>query len=481
MIIASGKRTQAGRKRKMPADAMLLRSEFIGLNETVPVRDGRRLVYVNFDNAATTPPLKAVVDAVNTLLPWYSSVHRGFGYKSQLSTGIYNRTREYITRFFGAEPGKDLVVFVKNATEALNKLSYRLPTGQGQVILASRMEHHSNDLPWRLRRKTLFTELTPDGCLDLADLEEKLKKNRVALVTLCGASNVTGIINPLRTIAEMAHYYGAAFLVDAAQLVPHRPLNLRSGAAPDFLAFSGHKLYAPFGAGVLLGPVKAFSKGVPEFTGGGTVAAVSQSRILFAPPPEREEAGTPNLVGVFALARALKWLQDHDFPALAAYEESLTHYAYQRLATVPGIRLYGPPPARTPRVGVIAFNLEGIPHGLVAAALAYEAGIGARHGCFCARPYVHHLLRLSPETIAAYEERIAAGKKQDLPGMVRVSFGFYNTREEVDRLIAALLFIREEEGKIKKSYRQNPVTGEYLPPGEDYRIRLDRHLESFFL
>src|SRR5690606_31007461 len=146
------------------------------------------------------------------------------------------------------------------------------------------------DLPWRLRRKTLFTELTPDGCLDLADLEEKLKKNRVALVTLCGASNVTGIINPLRTIAEMAHYYGAAFLVDAAQLVPHRPLNLRSGAAPDFLAFSGHKLYAPFGAGVLLGPVKAFSKGVPEFTGGGTVAAVSQSRILFAPPPEREEA-----------------------------------------------------------------------------------------------------------------------------------------------------------------------------------------------
>lgn len=465
----------------MPADIMLLRSEFVGLDERIPVQDGRRLVYVNFDNAATTPPLKTVVDAVNALLPWYSSVHRGFGYKSQLSTGIYNRAREYITRFFGAEPGKDLVIFVKNATEALNKLSYRLQTGRDQVILASRMEHHSNDLPWRLNRKTLFTELTPDGRLDLADLEEKLKKNRVALVTLCGASNVTGIINPLQTIAEMAHYYGAAFLVDAAQLVPHRPLHLRSGEAPDFLAFSGHKLYAPFGAGVLLGPAKAFARGIPEFTGGGTVAAVSKSRVLFAPPPEREEAGTPNLVGAFTLARALKWLQEHDFPALAAYEESLTKYAYQRLATVPGIRLYGPPPAHTPRVGVITFNLEGIPHGLVAAALAYEAAIGVRHGCFCARPYVHHLLRLSPEAIAAYEERIAAGKKQDLPGMVRVSFGFYNTREEVDRLIAALFFLREEEGKIKKSYRQNPVTGEYLPPGDDYRIRLDRHLESFFL
>ncbi|NLY88797.1 MAG: aminotransferase class V-fold PLP-dependent enzyme [Firmicutes bacterium] len=465
----------------MPADVMLLRSEFLGLNETVPIKDGRRVVYVNFDNAATTPPLKAVVAAVNAFLPWYSSVHRGFGYKSQLSTGVYNRARDYITRFFGADPGKDLVVFVKNATEALNKLSYRLKTRQNQVILASRMEHHSNDLPWRLKRKTLFAELPPDGRLDLADLENKLRNNRVALVTLCGASNVTGVINPLRTIAEMTHYYGAAFLVDAAQLVPHRPLRLRSGEAPDFIAFSGHKLYAPFGSGVLLGPAKVFAEGIPELTGGGTVAAVSKTRILFAPPPEREEAGTPNLIGAFALAKALQWLQEHDFPALATYEENLTKYAYNRLATVPGIRLYGPPPFITPRVGVIAFNLEGIPHSLVAAALAYEAGIGVRHGCFCARPYVHHLLRLSPAEIAAYEERIAAGKKQDLPGMVRVSFGFYNTREEVDRLIAALFFLRDEEVKIKKSYRLNPVTGEYLPPGGDYQVRLDRHRESFFL
>jgi len=464
----------------MPANVRLLRSEFLGLDEVIPLPDGRRLVYINFDNAATTPPLKAVVAAVNAFLPWYSSVHRGFGYKSQLSTGVYNRAREYITRFFGADPGKDLVIFVKNATEALNKLSYRLQTRQDQVILASRMEHHSNDLPWRLKWKTLFAELTPDGRLDLGDLERKLKNNRVALVTLCGASNVTGVINPLRTIAEMAHYYGAAFLVDAAQLVPHRPLCLRSGEAPDFLAFSGHKLYAPFGAGVLLGPAKVFAKGIPELTGGGTVAAVSKTRILFAPPPEREEAGTPNLIGAFALARALKWLKDHDFPALAAYEEELTNYAYQRLAAVPGIRLYGPPPAVAPRVGVIAFNLEGIPHGLVAAALAYEAGIGVRHGCFCARPYVHHLLGLSPAEIAAHEERIAAGKKQDLPGMVRISFGFYNTREEVDRLIAALFFLREEEGKIKRKYRLNPVTGEYLPPGEVYQARFDRHLESFF-
>ena len=372
------------------------------------------------------------------------------------------------------------MIFVKNATEALNKLSYRLRTRRGQVILASRMEHHSNDLPWRLKRKTLFTELTPDGRLDLGDLENKLKNNQVALVTLCGASNVTGIINPLRTIAEMAHYYGAAFLVDAAQLVPHRPLNLRSGAAPDFLAFSGHKLYAPSAPASSWARSKPLAKVFPSLPGAGRWRLFRKAGSFCASAGKgRGRHAQPGRC--FALARALKWLQDHDFPALAAYEESLTHYAYQRLATVPGIRLYGPPPARTPRVGVIAFNLEGIPHGLVAAALAYEAGIGVRHGCFCARPYVHHLLRLSPETIAAYEERIAAGKKQDLPGMVRVSFGFYNTREEVDRLIAALLFIREEEGKIKKSYRQNPVTGEYLPPGEDYRIRLDRHLESFFL
>lgn len=467
----------------MPASGKFLRSEFLGLDETVPTKDGRRLVYVNFDNAATTPPLKAVVNSVNALLPWYSSVHRGFGYKSQLSTGIYTLARQYVTRFFGADdPGEDLTIFVKNATEALNKLSYRLKTRPNQVILASRMEHHSNDLPWRLKRETIFTDLTLDGRLDLADLEDKLEKNRVALVTLCGASNVTGIINPLKTVAEIAHHYGAALLVDAAQLIPHRPLRLRStGEAPDFIAFSGHKLYAPFGSGVLLGPAKTFAKGFPEFTGGGTVAAVSPTRILFAPPPDREEAGTPNLIGAFALAKALKWLQEHDFPALAAYEENLTTYAYNRLATVPGILLYGPSPIITPRVGVITFNLEGLPHGLVAAALAFEAAIGVRHGCFCARPYVHHLLRLSPKKIAAYEERIASGDKKNLPGMVRISFGFYNTREEVDRLVEALLFLRDEEEQIKKTYRLNPATGEYLPPGEDYQVQLDRHRDSFFL
>lgn len=460
-----------------------IRADILGLDRKVPLADGTKRPYINLDNAATTPPLAPVVKVVQSFLPWYSSVHRGFGYKSQLSTEVYHEARRQIMAFFGVPAGEYIALFVKNTSEGLNKLAQRLPFEEG-AVLSTWMEHHSNDLPWRLWKQARFIELTPDGCLDLADLERKLKKGqpRIKLVTVCGASNVTGIINPLQTIAELAHHYGAQIAVDAAQLAPHYPLRLRTdGAEPlDYLSFSGHKIYAPFGTGVLCGPAESFRTGTPDQVGGGTVIAVSREGVVFAPLPDREEVGTPNLIGAVALAAALRWLARNDFKRITAYEAALTEYAYERLKTVPGLILYGPPPKRYPRIGVISFNLEGIPHGLVAAFLAFEAGIGVRHGCFCARPYVHHLLGLSKSAILSYENLAKAGRKCLLPGMVRVSFGFYNTKNEIDLLVDALKDLRQEEEKIKNRYRIDPATGEYLPKIGNFKGALLRHTKTFF-
>ncbi|NLM38088.1 MAG: aminotransferase class V-fold PLP-dependent enzyme [Firmicutes bacterium] len=459
-----------------------IRTEILGIDTIVPLGDGTKRPYINLDNAATTPPLAAVVQAVQSFLPWYSSVHRGFGYKSQLSTEVYTEARRIILDFFGAPPDKYIALFVKNTSDGLNKLSRRLPLENAEV-LTTWMEHHSNDLPWRLRKQVRFIRLTRDGCLDLADLERKLKKGRrpVKLVTICGASNVTGIINPIQTIAELARYYGAQLVVDAAQLAPHYPVRMQAGLAPiTYLALSGHKMYAPFGSGVLIGPLAAFHDGIPDQVGGGTVIAVSHKEVVFAPPPDREEVGTPNLIGALALAVSLRWLARNNFPRLVAYEAELTRYAYNQLKTVPGLTLYGPPPERYPRVGVISFNLEGIPHGLVAAYLSFEAGIGVRHGCFCARPYVHHLLGLTEAEIVSVENLAKAGKKCLLPGMVRVSLGFYNTKTEIDRLVDALKTLRTEEEKIKDRFRIDPATGEYLPRIGDFKAALRRHTKTFF-
>lgn len=459
-----------------------LRSQIIGLDQVVPTFNGER-PYINFDNAATTPPLKRVTQAIEAVLPWYSSIHRGFGFKSQLSTDLYHRIRKYVTRFLGGNTREYTAIFVKNTTEAINKLSYRFPQKPGSIILSTKMEHHSNDLPWRARHQTEFVHVTKDGALDLEDLEIKLRRRNVGLITLCGASNVTGLINPIYTIAEMAHYYGAKIAVDAAQLLPHHHLSLeKSGASLDFLAFSGHKMYAPYGSGVLIGRTPFFLEGSPESLGGGTVIAVSEKSYTLAPIPDRDEAGTPNFTGAFALAQALRWLEEHDFPLLSAYEEELTAYALQELEKIPDLILYGPPLSKHRRVSVITFNISGLPHGLTAAALAYEGGIAVRHGCFCARPYVHQLLGLGEKEINYYESLAKKGQKKDLPGMVRVSLAFYNTRQEIDWLVKLIRYISENKRKIQMDYQINQETGEYSPlsGGESFTGKLQALLNKCF-
>ena len=455
------------------------RDLFVGLEVNVPLLDGTTRGYINLDNAASTPSFKFVQDLINNFLNYYSSVHRGTGFKSQLSTHAYEEARQIVLRFLGADPATHTCIFGKNTTEAINKLARRYPfSPERDVVLISGMEHHSNDLPWRSRQahdrqnspKTIHINLTPDGQLDEADFDLQLDRyhERLAMVAITGASNVTGYINPIHRLAEKAHAAGALILVDCAQLAPHRRVNMLPLDHPahlDFVAISAHKMYAPFGTGALVGRKDIFERGDPDMTGGGTVEIVTKDDVVWAGPPDRDEAGSPNVIGAIALAAAIRQLEAVGMEAVAEHEADLTAYALERLPSIPGSALLGDthPGRATFRLGVIPFEMQGISHFKAAAILGYEFGIGVRNGCFCAHPYILHLLKLTPDETTATRSQMLAGDKSDMPGLIRVSFGLYNTKAEVDALVEALA--RIQAGDYRGDYRQTIATGEFTPRG----------------
>jgi selenocysteine lyase/cysteine desulfurase len=447
-----------------------LRNRVVGLDRPVPLIDGQLRPYVNLDNAATTPPLRDVADAITAFLPLYSSVHRGSGFKSRLSTLVYDQAHEIIARFVNADPDTNTVIFGKNTTEAINKLSYRLPLSDDAVIISTIMEHHSNDLPWRNRARVLHVNATPDGRLDEEHFDLLLHEHagNVALVTVTAASNVTGFLQPVHRLARKAHEAGTRIMVDAAQLAPHRRVDMKPDDDPehlDFIAIAGHKMYAPLGTGALVGPKSFFLTSGPEYPGGGTVDVVTLDEVHWAGMPDRDEAGSPNVVGAMAMAKAAQVLMEIGMDAVAHHEAELTSYALERLATIPKITIYGDadPSRAAHRVGVIPFNVEGVSHYLVAAILGYEGGIGVRSGCFCAHPYVVHLLQLPADIRDAWKARVLAGDKSDMPGLVRASFGCYNTTADVDRLIEMLEIIAA--GSYSGTYELHAASGEFLPTG----------------
>jgi cysteine desulfurase/selenocysteine lyase len=455
-----------------------LRQRIVGVDRQVPLLDGTRARYVNLDNAASTPPLQDVVDAVNTFLPYYSSVHRGTGFKSRLSTRAYERAHEVVAHFVNADIEANTVIFGKNTTEAINKLSYRYPMSPDSVVITSQLEHHSNDLPWRSHHQVVHVAVDAEGKLDEDDFDRQLANyaGRIGLVAVSGASNVTGYVQPVHRLAEKAHRAGAPILVDAAQLAPHRAIDMRPQDDPkhlDFLALSAHKMYAPFGTGALIGPKEIFLRAAPEYRGGGTVDIVTLDEVEWAGTPDRDEAGSPNVIGAVALAAACQALGTVGMDAIEAHERRLLAYAWDELDTIPGIRMFGPPdPAdEIDKVGVITFNLGGLSHFKVAAILGYEGGIGVRSGCFCAHPYVVHLLDLSPEQSSSWRQEIRRGNRANMPGMVRISLGCYNNQEDVDRAVEMLHQIAR--GDIRGDYVLDPASGEYTPAGfqepvEDY-------------
>lgn len=455
-----------------------MRSRILGLDLEIPLLDGRRVPYVNLDNAASTPPLVDVVRAVESFMPYYSSVHRGTGFKSRLSTVAYDQSHEIIGRFVGADLSTNTVIFGKNTTEAINKLAWRYPLAPDSVVLTTQLEHHSNDLPWRPHAHVVHVRALPDGRFDEDDFDRLLAEyaGRVALVTVTGASNVSGFLQPIHRLARKAHAAGARILVDCAQLAPHRRVDMLPDDDPehlDFVTLSAHKMYAPYGTGALIGPKEIFLHEAPEYRGGGTVDIVTLDEVHWAGVPDREEAGSPNVVGAVAMAVAAQVLMEVGMDAVAAHEEHLIAYTLERLREVPGIYIYGETdPARAhEKVGVIPFNLEGMSHFLVAAILGYEGGIGVRSGCFCAHPYVVHLLHLDEDESHRWRDQMLAGDKSEMPGMVRASFGCYSNTDDVDRLVEMLKAIAR--GDYHGDYDLDRATGEYRPrnfhePLEDY-------------
>mgnify|MGYP001109037993 CR=1 FL=1 len=447
-----------------------VRDHILGIDARVPLLNGSHCQYVNFDNAASTPALRPVHDKVHEFMEWYSSVHRGTGFKSQIATDAYELAHDIVGCFVGANLETNSVIFGKNTTEAINKLARRFPLEPDDLVLCSIMEHHSNDLPWRQQARLYHIAVNDDGTLDEEDLDRLLSQHtgRVKLLAISGASNVTGCLNPIHRLAEKAHAAGARILVDAAQLAPHRAISMRADDDPghlDFVALSGHKIYAPYGTGALIGPTAFFGQGVPDQVGGGTVDIVTVDDVRWASPPDRDEAGSPNVVGAVALAQAVLSLQEIGMDALARHEAVLTEHALRRLGEIDGVELYGltDPERARDRVGVIPLNVRGVDHYKVAAVLSFEGGIGVRNGCFCAHPYILRLLQVPSEQALRHQQDIVDGTRVGLPGLVRISFGCYNTVEEIDK--AADLLARIVDGDVNGDYEQDPASGAYWPRG----------------
>ncbi len=430
----------------------------VGTDTTVPLKNGLLVPAINFDNAATTPPFYSVIQEVVNFAPWYSSVHRGTGYKSQFSSHLYEEARKTVADFVKADYSQDTVIFVKNTTEAINKIAHSLVSpDKKQVILSTFMEHHSNDLPWRNEYTLVYIDVDDTGRLDMDDLQQKLElyKDSVELVVVTGASNVTGHKNPIHKIAYLVHQYNAKILVDGAQLVPHSAVDMKPHHSPehiDFLVFSGHKMYSPFGVGVLVAPKSCFINNRPSMVGGGTVNFVTHEYIQWADPPNREEAGTPNIMGVVALTTAIKTLTNLGLKKIENHEYNLMNYTLQLMSKLPDVELYGDLKNIHDRVAIIPFNIKGMTHEMTAKILSMEGGIAVRNGCFCAQPYIQKLLNISSDVI---DERI---KNPDLPhpGMVRISFGLYNQIEEVDKLIALLSHIVQHKKYYNDLYQTIP-------------------------
>ena len=445
--------------------------EIVGSTHPVPLLDGRVVDGIYFDNAASTKPFAEVSAFLKSIEPYYSNIHRGTGFDSIYCTHLYEEARRIILAFVGGAPGRQIVIPVRNTTEGLNLLAMTMDFDRERdVVITSILEHHSNDLPWRGKAKVEYLPADSEGQLDLGYLEERLKKHAgaVKLVAVTGASNVVGTVTPIHAMAELAHAHGAKICVDAAQLLPHRAVNMLPEQDPghlDFLVFSAHKLNSPYGEGAVIGDYSHFQAAAPYLQGGGTVYSVSLDHVIWADPPDKQEAGTPNIFGMLAMAKALQIMARFGMDNLVAHEQALTQRLLAGIREIPRVAVYGKtdPEDLTERLGVVSFTVAGLHHAQVAAILSYEGGICVRNGCFCAHPLIKHLLNVSPAQEAAFEAAIRAGDRSAVPGAVRASIGLHNRLWEVEHLLAMLRLIAEE--RWQGDYRIDTATGEFHPRG----------------
>ena len=415
----------------------------LGHDVQVPLASGEKVGYAALDYAASAPALQQVWDDVAAYAPYYGSVHRGAGYLSQLSTDLFEQSRRTVADFLDLRDG-DQVVFTRATTDSLNLLAGALPAGTR--VYAFETEHHASLLPWRQAGLTVEYLRAPRShaeavaALDAALAAGDPEGPRLLCVT--GASNVTGELWPIAELTETAHRHGARVVLDAAQLAPHHRLSVRD-LDVDWVAFSGHKLYAPFGAGVLAGRSDWLDAAEPYLAGGGASRTVARQEdgsvaVEWHTGPARHEAGSPNVIGAYAIASACRTLTTAGFDALEAREHALVERLTAGLADVPEVKVLNLFGEGSARVGVLSFVVRGWNSSHFSAALSAEYGIGVRDGLFCAHPLVRTLL--GGEDTAPSE---CGAPEPSLPGerslnAIRVSFGAGTPDEHVDRFLAAV-------------------------------------------
>ncbi len=395
-------------------DVEKIRADFPVLSQTV---NGKPLVYL--DNAASSQVPQSVIDRTSKYLTEeHSNIHRGVHYLSQHATTAYEAAREKVKRFINAPDVKECI-FVRGTTEGINLIaqSYgRKFIGEGDEILVSQMEHHSNIIPWQMiaeerRAKVRMIPISKRGEI-IIDEYENLLNERTRIVAVSHVSNSLGTVNPIREMIATAHKFGVSVCVDAAQSVPHFPVDVQELDC-DFFVFSGHKMFGPTGSGVVYGKSEWLDKMPPYQTGGGMIRTVSFEGTTFAPIPEKFEAGTPAIAAGIGLGAAIDYINSIDFEAAATYEHELLEYATARLADIPGVTIIG---TAAHKASVLSFTIEGVhPHDI--GTILDQQGIAVRAGHHCAQPVMQFF---------------------DVPATARASFAFYNTREEVDKLADAV-------------------------------------------
>ena len=437
-VAATARPAAVERKSPLPSVAQPL--PVLGRDVTVPLVTGGEVVYAALDYAASAPALQRVWDDVAAYAPYYGSVHRGAGHLSQLSTDLFENSRRTVARFLGCRPD-DQVVFTRSTTDSLNLLAAVVPADCEVFVFET--EHHASLLPWRRGQVTfLDAPRTPEAAV--ATLERALAERKgpgPALVCVTGASNVTGELWPVRELAAAAHAHGARVVLDAAQLAPHHPVDI-ARLDVDWVAFSGHKLYAPFGSGVLAGRADWLRESEPYLAGGGASRRVARRPdggvdVDWHTTTARHEAGSPNVIGVYAIASACTALTEAGFEGLVAREQELVSRVKAALAEVPEVRVLSLFGDGAPRVGVLSFVVEGWNSSHFAAALSAEYGIGVRDGLFCAHPLLRTLLGGDPRDPGECGAPDAEPGERSLDA-VRVSFGAGTPDEHVDRFLAAV-------------------------------------------
>lgn len=415
----------------------------LGRDVQVPLASGEKVGYAALDYAASSPALQRVWDDVAAYAPYYGSVHRGAGYLSQLSTDLFEQSRRTVAEFLDLREG-DQVVFTRATTDSLNLLAGAVPAGTR--VFAFETEHHASLLPWAHAGLEVRYLAAPRSRAEaVAALDAALAEAPEGPKLLCvtGASNVTGELWPVAALTETAHRHGARVVLDAAQLAPHHRVSVRESGV-DWIAFSGHKLYAPFGAGVLAGRSDWLDAAEPYLAGGGATRTVARETdgsvaVQWHTGPARHEAGSPNVIGAYAIASACRALTEAGFEALEAREQRLIDRLTAGLAEIPQLKvlnLFGPGSAR---VGVLSFVVQDWNSSHFSAALSAEYGIGVRDGLFCAHPLVRTLL--GDDAPAA--DSACGAPDASLPGerslnAIRVSFGAGTPDEHVERFLTAV-------------------------------------------